>query len=62
MKTYTVIGIYKDDEGRFAEKYVCETPEDAERMAIEDYDSTGNAGLIIAGVLTVTNGEIEVVL
>ena len=46
MSTYLVVAIYREDDQRFAEDYEAATPDEAEKMALEDHP-----GLIIAGVI-----------
>lgn len=43
MRKFLVIGIYSDDETRYADEYEAETPEIAEAQV--------PAGLIVAGVI-----------
>lgn len=58
MKTYTVIGIWKHDYKRFAAWYEAENPQQAERMAEDEYSPNDSPGLIIAGVV---EGNVDVV-
>jgi hypothetical protein len=46
MNTYLGIGLYEDDNTRFASSYEAESPEDAEQLA-----TTGHPGLVVAGVI-----------
>jgi hypothetical protein len=54
--TYLVVGIYEDDQQRFAEDITCESAQDAETIMLVDHP-----GLIVAGVLQLVKGKIEVI-
>ena len=54
--TYLVIGIYEDNNQRFAEDFQARSPEEAEKMCLREYP-----GLIIAGVCKARVREFEVV-
>lgn len=65
-KEYMVIAVWADDLQSFADSAETETPEEAVRLIEEQYtgDESENPGgvLIIAGVCTIVDGKIEVVL
>lgn len=65
LRKFMVVGVWCDDHSRFADSIEAETPEQAEELIIEQYTGESSddfgGGLIIAGVLTVVAGAIEVV-
>lgn len=64
-REFMVVGIWLEDHQRFADSCEAETPEEAEATILNQYTGTDSdapgATLIIAAVLTVVAGAIEVV-
>ena len=58
MKTYTVIGIYKDNGQRYAESFVAKDAEAAEMRAVKVVEKNGGGHLTVAGVIL---GDVQVV-
>lgn len=48
---YLVIGIYADNDQRFADSYETETPEEAQELAIREADAYEGTQLIVAAVI-----------
>lgn len=62
MEKYLVIGLYLDQDPpqRWADSYECDTPEEAEQLALADYDADGDYQLAVAGVVALRDGALSV--
>lgn len=57
-KNYTVLGVYPDDHGRYADSVEAETPAEAERLIREKVQHDSGWDIIVAGVI---EGEAKIV-
>ncbi len=50
LKTYLVVGIYRDNQQRYAEYVTAETPEEAEKITAKSAFDESDAELVVAAV------------
>jgi len=62
VSVYTVVGLYLDEETspqRFATHVIAESPDDAARLALAEYDPEATGGLTIAGVFAGSHDAVD---
>ena len=65
MQCYLVLGVWLEDNARFAASCDANSPDEAEAIILDQYTGENSdnpdALLLIAGVVAIVNGEMEVV-